>query len=37
MTKAYLYQRTSADDRDRKAGIDVFPCNLHYLRAGQLL
>jgi site-specific DNA recombinase len=36
MTKAYLYLRTSADDRDRKAGIEVqrAACTAYAQRAG---
>jgi DNA invertase Pin-like site-specific DNA recombinase len=36
MTKAYLYLRTSADDRDRKAGIEVqrAECTAYAARAG---
>jgi site-specific DNA recombinase len=36
MTKAFLYLRTSADDRDRKAGIEVqrAACTAYAARAG---
>lgn len=36
MTKAFLYLRTSADDRDRKAGIEVqrAPCTAYAPHAG---